>query len=157
MWEMKEKFIFSVLQICDIYIVIILATLHLCLHQININTNSEYKYKISPWKIFSFASHLMYLCVNVVISKNIRHCLNHHLWAGESVARIRLCWFVLSDFVNAVFWLVLICGEPVIFLSCSCTSLSSIDIGFPSFWDNLHCQASKEPSSFGYVTSEQSA
>jgi len=43
---MKEKFIFSVL--CDICIVIIFATLHLCLHQININTNSEYKYKISP-------------------------------------------------------------------------------------------------------------
>lgn len=139
-----------------VYYVIIFPTLQLCLHQININTNSEYKYKISPWKIFIFAPNLTYLFINEVISKNIRYCLNHHLWARESVVRIRLCSFVLSDFLNAVFWLILICGEPVTFLSFSRTSLSSIDIGFPSFWDNLRCQPSKEPSSFGYVTSKQS-
>jgi hypothetical protein len=109
----RKNLFFSVL--CDMCLVIIFATLHLCLHQINVNTNSEYKYKMSPWKIFIFASHLIYLFVSVVISKNIRHSLNHHLWTGESVVRIRLCWFVLSEFLNAVFWLILICGEPVIF------------------------------------------
>ena len=142
--------------LCDICIVIIFAFLHLFLHLININTNSEYKCKISPWKVLIFASHLICLFVNV-INKNIIHCSNHHLWAEESAVLIRLCWFMLSYFQNAVFWLILICGEPVIFLSFSRTILSSNDIGSPSFWDNLLCQPSKEPSSFGYVTSEQSA
>jgi hypothetical protein len=113
---------------CDICSVIIFTTIHLWLYQINVNNNLEYKYKWSLWK-YLFLLYTIFISVNVLISKNIRYCSNHHLWAGESVVSIGLCWFVLSDFLNAVFWFLFICGEPIIFLNFSRTSLSSIVIG----------------------------